>query len=67
MFCCLAPDFKVDKSYLHIAPLGYERVRLPLCEVADTPFHIRRAIKNNNKIVQNVNRRLGAKGSYLPL
>ena len=21
-------------------PLGYERVSLPLCEVADTPFHI---------------------------
>ena len=21
-------------------PLGYERVYLPLCEVADTPFHI---------------------------
>ena len=22
------------------SPLGYERVYLPLCEVADTPFHI---------------------------
>ena len=22
-----------------IRPLGYERVYLPLCEVADTPFH----------------------------
>ena len=21
-------------------PLGYERVYLPLCKVADTPFHI---------------------------
>ena len=21
-------------------PLGYERVDLPLCKVADTPFHI---------------------------
>ena len=21
-------------------PLGYERVYLPLCEVADTPFHM---------------------------
>ena len=24
------------------APLGYERVYLPLCNVADTPFHIQR-------------------------
>ena len=25
---------------LNIRPLGYERVYLPLCQVADTPFHI---------------------------
>ena len=23
-----------------LRPLGYERVYLPLCKVADTPFHI---------------------------
>ena len=23
-----------------VRPLGYERVYLPLCQVADTPFHI---------------------------
>ena len=26
-----------DRQY---RPLGYERVYLPLCKVADTPFHI---------------------------
>ena len=25
-----------------IRPLGYERVYLPLCKLADTPFHIQR-------------------------
>ena len=25
-----------------IRPLGYERVYLPLCKVADTPFHIKK-------------------------
>ena len=31
------------EGYVSIAsycPLGYERVYLPLCKVADTPFHI---------------------------
>ena len=31
--CCL------EKSVIN-RPLGYERVYLPLCKVADTPFHI---------------------------
>ena len=26
--------------YRHHRPTGYERVHLPLCEVADTPFHV---------------------------
>ena len=34
-------------------PLGYERVYLPLCKVADTPFHIqgdhtRKDVRRNN-------------------
>ena len=28
------------KTSTQIRPLGYERVFLPLCKVADTPFHI---------------------------
>ena len=31
-------------------PLGYERVYLPLCELADTPFHILGLLKRNNQI-----------------
>ena len=27
-------------AWMTILPLGYERVYLPLCKVADTPFHI---------------------------
>ena len=33
----------VDKNMSNMTtyrPLGYERVYLPLCRVADTPFHI---------------------------
>ena len=33
----------INGIYIHIyiyRPLGYERVYLPLCKVADTPFHI---------------------------
>ena len=29
----------IDTSHVY-CPLGYERVYLPLCEVADAPFHI---------------------------
>ena len=28
--------------YIDIRPFRYERVYLPLCKVADTPFHIQR-------------------------
>ena len=34
-------NHNVDKSCKSCnRPLGYERVYLPLCQVADTPFHI---------------------------
>ena len=32
-----AEDLEVDQ---YIRPLGYERVHLPLCRVADAPFHL---------------------------
>ena len=35
----LAFNFQID-----IRRLGYERVYLPLCKVADTPFHIHDAV-----------------------
>ena len=44
--------------YCEHSPLGYERVYLPLCKVADTPFHIQRYCKN---------RSFGYKRMYLPL
>ena len=33
-----------SNSNRRIRLLGYERVYLPLCEVADTPFHIQRDV-----------------------
>ena len=34
--------FIVGSERITYHPLGYERVYLPLCKVADTPFHIQR-------------------------
>ena len=34
------PKCNIELEELIIRPLGYERVHLPLCEVADAPFHI---------------------------
>ena len=39
-------------SGVKIRPLGYERVYLPLCKVADTPFHIQGA-NSYLKVIQN--------------
>ena len=35
-----------------ILPFGYERVYLPLCKVADTPFHIQGDDMNTNSVLQ---------------
>ena len=37
---CVQVDLKFELSLLIFRPPGYERVYLPLCKVADTPFHI---------------------------
>ena len=38
------------KNTILYRPLGYERVYLPLCKVADTPFHIQEGGSDSGEI-----------------
>ena len=51
---CIAQELQSPKYFfsLHVTiisrPLGYERVYLPLCKVADTPSHIQEDVNINH-------------------